>query len=1137
MLKYLLPLGLLAIIIYACAREATPPKYATEIVTVDPEGAADHAAKIRAEASVEIADGLQLDLWAADSVVQDPIALSVAPDGRVFYTSAKRQQHSEFDIRGHRDWMTASLRFQTVEDRRKFLRETFAAGSEQSEAHLKDLNEDGQLDWRDLTVEKEQVWFVTDRNGDGTADRTQRFLVDFGQEITDVANGIEFHDGEVYIGVGPDLWRAKDTDGDGTAEVTESLSHGYVVHVGFGGHGMSGVKVGPEGRIWWGVGDVGMNVLDRDGKRWKYPNRGVVVRSEPDGSNFEVFAAGVRNTHEFAFDEYGNLITMDNDGDHSGERERLVYLIDGSDTGWRINWQFGKYTDPTNNAYKVWMDEKMHLPRNEDQAAYFLPPIQNYVNGPTGLVYNPGTALSPDYYDHFFVAEFRGSPGNSPLHAFTMEPDGAGFKLGKSEALVKGLLPTGIDFGPDGALYFGDWINGWNPKREGRIWKLDVGADAGAEMGLRQSTQELLQADFSTMPTGEVMDLLGHQDQRIRQKAQFMFADMEHDGFRLLRQVATDVEADQLARIHALWGMSQILRRGYERNQDNLFPFLADADPEIVAQAARLIGDLKLPGGEEALIGLLTNTSPRVRFFAMEALGRLKVKAAVPAILDLVRANDGRDTWLRHGAMVALGRIGDAAVMEQLANDPSKEVRLTAIVALRRMASPAIAAFLDDADEYVVAEAARAINDDFSIPDALAALAAVLDREGLSSEPLLRRTINANLRVGDAAAAQRLVAYAQRKAAPTNMRAEAIAALSNWMAPSYFDRVDGRYREPGNRDQTAAGKIFADAGPGLMTTGPEAVRIAALHAAGPFGTDHEVLAGIFRNPSSSAVCIAALMALDQVGAPGLDEFLRSAMQDRDPTVRASALSLLPESKVAASDATELYADIIANGSTVEAQAALTGLGQLDDPTAEALLVKLFDQFQDGGLAPALQLDLIEAIENRDSSALTAELTAYEASLLEDEHDLGLFSTALAGGDAGEGRGVFYWNSSGQCTRCHAVFEYGGNVGPNLQGIGSRLTPEEILTSIVRPSAALAQGHETVLVTLGDGSTLSGIVLERTPEYLKVKTGKTDSRTIPTADIAEAETLPSSMPSAEGKLTRREIRDLVAFLVTQRGEAH
>ena len=41
---------------------------------------------------------------------------------------------------------------------------------------------------------------------------------------------------------------------------------GIAVHIGFGAHGMSGVTKGPDGRIWWGIGDIGMNVIDKEGK-------------------------------------------------------------------------------------------------------------------------------------------------------------------------------------------------------------------------------------------------------------------------------------------------------------------------------------------------------------------------------------------------------------------------------------------------------------------------------------------------------------------------------------------------------------------------------------------------------------------------------------------------------------------------------------------------------------------------------------------------------------------------------------------------------------------------------------------------------------------------------------------------------
>ncbi|MFT4749752.1 MAG: putative heme-binding domain-containing protein [Neolewinella sp.] len=1110
-------------------------KYEAKSITLNSEVAATQAAKIRKEANVEVIDDLELSLWAADSIVQDPIAISVAPDGRIFYTRATRQTSSEFDIRGHMNWTVASMSFETVEDRRAFLRKTFEAGSKESEAHLKDLNKDGVRDWRDLAVEKENVWFVSDKTGDGVADYTQRYLEDFGEEITDVANGIEYHNGDVYIAVGPDLWKTTDKNKDGIADGTESLAHGFAVHVGFSGHGMSGVTVGPQGRIWWGIGDIGSNVTDQDGKNWKNPNRGVVVRCDPDGSNYEVFAHGVRNTHEFAFDQFGNLISVDNDGDHAGERERLVYLIDGSDTGWRINWQFGKYTDDKNNRYKVWIDEKMGVARNEEQAAYFLPAIQNFVNGPTGLVYNPGTALSPKYYDHFFVAEFRGSPTNSPVHSFSMEPDGAGFSLGNHDTIVKGLLPTGLDFGPEGALYFGDWINGWGTKNEGRIWKLDVGADAGAEMELRSKVKGLLAADFSDNDEQSLTELLGHQDQRVRFKVQFELAERGADGFAALQNIAA-ASKEQLARIHAIWGMSMMMRRGHDGGTA-FATLLLDADQEIIAQSAKMVGDLKQVGNAEALLGLLGHPSPRVRFFAMEALGRTAEKSAVQPIIAMLREDEGKDSWLRHGGMVALGRIGDAVAMRDLAADPSRNVRLLGVVALRRMESPEVKAFLQDQDEYVVAEAARAINDDYTIPGAMWPLASTLNARAWTSEPLIRRAINAAVNVGNDRAADELIAYINTSANPAAMRAEALAALGTWADPSVFDRVDGRYRGIRKKSADYVTNKLGGIIPNLLAQGNAEVRKAAIRATANLDlkvvTDQ--LATMMSRDRDPDVRAESLIALDKLHAPGLEKLLRSALKDGDDQVRRRALELLPASTIEPAAAALLYRDIITSGTVGEAQSALAGLAKLPGSEGETLLGELIGQMASGKLPAVVHLDLVEAVEaHGGNEGLQSKLSAYETELLKTD-DLGLMSTALIGGDKRAGYRVFYWNSTAQCTRCHAVFELGGNVGPNLHGVGKRLSARELLTSVIRPSAALALGHETVLVTLNNEEMLSGVVVSRTPEYLEVKTGKTETKKISRADIAEEETLPSSMPSVEDKISRREIRDLVAFLAGLKGE--
>ena len=76
--------------------------------------------------SAQVAEGLELKPWAFDSLAPDPIALSVDQQGRVYLSATNRRRSGEIDIRGHRDWMTASIALQSVEDRRRFLHDTLA---------------------------------------------------------------------------------------------------------------------------------------------------------------------------------------------------------------------------------------------------------------------------------------------------------------------------------------------------------------------------------------------------------------------------------------------------------------------------------------------------------------------------------------------------------------------------------------------------------------------------------------------------------------------------------------------------------------------------------------------------------------------------------------------------------------------------------------------------------------------------------------------------------------------------------------------------------------------------------------------------------------------------------------------------
>ncbi|HTK68867.1 MAG TPA: heme-binding protein, partial [Candidatus Eisenbacteria bacterium] len=434
----------------------------------------------RDSVSVRLAPGLGLDPWAPEGLVADPIGIAFDETGRMFVTSTARTGRDEVDIRAHSDWMVPSITFKDIEDKRAFYTRVLAPENSARNQWLKDWNGDGSSDWRDLTFHKERLYRLEDTNGDGIADFSQKILEDFNDLVSDVAHGVLAYGNDLYLTVSPDIWRLRETNGDGVVDTKESLAHGSGVHIGFGGHGLSGPIIGPDGRLYWKQGDLGINITTREGRHLANANSGVILRANPDGSEAEIFASGLRNPEEFAFDEYGNLISPDNDGDHPGEVERLLYIVDGMDSGWRINWQFGKYVDPDNNTYKVWMDENMFKPRWAGQAAYITPPIASWHAGPAGFDYNPGTALDDAWRGYFFGSVFTGTPSGSSIQGFTLAPQGAGFRLADDKTVMKGLQITGLKFGPDGALYAADWIEGWDPKEKGRIWKIDLAGNANS---------------------------------------------------------------------------------------------------------------------------------------------------------------------------------------------------------------------------------------------------------------------------------------------------------------------------------------------------------------------------------------------------------------------------------------------------------------------------------------------------------------------------------------------------------------------------------------------------------------------------------------------------------------------------------
>ncbi len=278
---------------------------------------------------------LEFRKWSGDINVPDPVGLSLDNQGRVYVTQTKRRKIQDLDIREHRSWIPNDVGLRTIEDKRAFFKQVLAIGGDQAvqSQQVGDWNQDGQHDWRDLTVVSEVIYRLVDTDDDQTADEISVFADNFKTEVTGIAAGVLAYDGEVFATVAPDLWKLIDHNGDGRADSQVSIAHGFGLHIAYGGHDMHGPTVGPDGRIYWSIGDKGINVTTADGQTFAFPDQGGVMRCNPDGSDFEVFAHGLRNVQEVAFDQYGNMFGVDNDSDQPGEKERFVYIVDGMDAG------------------------------------------------------------------------------------------------------------------------------------------------------------------------------------------------------------------------------------------------------------------------------------------------------------------------------------------------------------------------------------------------------------------------------------------------------------------------------------------------------------------------------------------------------------------------------------------------------------------------------------------------------------------------------------------------------------------------------------------------------------------------------------------------------------------------------------
>ncbi|MGH7958335.1 MAG: DUF7133 domain-containing protein [Opitutaceae bacterium] len=1064
---------------------------------------------------MKLPEGLDIKLWAAEPMLANPVAFNFDEKGRIFVAETYRYRSSVLDIRDYMWVLEDDLASRTIGDRTKLIRNKFGLEGE-----------------KELSIEGEVVRLLEDSNHDGVADKSYVYADGFNSALDGIASGVLARRGKVWFTNIPSVWQFT---GDTKARTRTEISRGYGVRFNYTGHDLHGLAWGPDGKLYFSNGDRGATVKTKEGGTISVPDMGAVFRCNPDGTQMELFAWGLRNPQSLVFTENGDLLTGDNDCDN-GDEERLVHVVEGGDSGWRIGYQFA----PLEKA-GPWNTERLWHQRHEGQASYLLPPIANIEDGPSGIDYYPGTGLNPSYAGSLFITHFKGAITRSGIFSYNLKPKGASYEIADAKPFLSSALPTDVKFGPDGRLYLSDWADGWPKSKRGRIYAIFDPKHASDP--LIKETQQLIGSEWTKKSPGELAKLLGHADWRVRLEAQFTLAERGKASIPTFADVATKTASPAYARRHAIWGLGQLAAK----NKEALAPvrtLLRDSDSEVRAQALKVLGDGRRAADARALIAGLEDGSNRVKFFAAQGLGKLKHAAAAPELFAALKANNNQDAYLRHALVGALVGGNNRAALTKAITDESPAVRLGVLLALRRFKSPEVAKFLSDQDSYIVREAAIAINDE-PINAALPALAALLNNGTaapspriVSDEPILFRAINAGFRLGQPEHAAALARFAVREDAPAKLRAEAIAQLALWPKPPQRDRIVGVYRPHTvkTRDRDIAVNALQPILPMLLATqSPSIVQTAALTALQDLeiaGATDALFAAVQNGELPGATRAAALNALNKIKDPRLAEAVKFAGESSSSTLRLAALPIA--ARISPGTAAPVLASLVTKGTAAEQKAGLRALTFLKHPSADTLLAQQLRELAGGKVTPAVQLELLNAAtaRGRENPEIKELLAQREAALAASNDPLGPYRVALAGGDKMRGERIFRNQPTLACIRCHRAGADGGDAGPNLADIGVRYNREYLLESIIKPNAIIAPGFDTIVVTLKSGGAAAGIVASETADTLTLRNADNKLVEVKKSDIVKREGAPSGMPEVYGALlTKTQLRDMVEYMAS------
>jgi len=905
------------------------------------------------------------------------------------------------------------------------------------------------------------IRLLEDRDGDGRADHSSLFA----QNLS-FPTSVAAWNGGVLVLAPPEILFLQDTDLDGVADRREVVLSGLVL--GVTDSNANGLRWALDNWIHAVNGGNGGSVQSPRFQNPPVELRDRDFRFRPDSGAIEL-TSHTGGGFGLVFDDWGRSFTPHN-VNHLQQRvaDADVFLrargLPPIETTHSIS-------DHGDMARIFAISTAVTRPNHPEQAGYFSS------SGSMGYLGHRG--WPEDLPGSLFVCDVVGNL----VHRDVLSPDGPilkGSRAPQEQTLEffasrdHRFRPTGVELGPDGALYLLDMQRDviehpdYIPKKMLETLDLRAGENRGRIYRIAPRHWPRTRELPGRVPAADRVALLASPNQWTRLTAQRLIVTRQ-DRATVPALESLAASLDPIARLHALWTLHGL----NALTEPVLVSALNSEKPELRANALQL-GAERFPNSKpmrDAMVRHVTEDNAFVRFTALLALASLPEPSPLSPVLETFW-RDRSMPWMRRAALATLRDGQELLVAPALLEQ----------TAIRSDAEPAAATAFRELANLIGAKPASSDGSRLTTP-----LLAVLNPAA----------VNASLQI---AFLEGLQEGLERAGHHPTLPDPAVQALRSVMQTDNLQLLAAAWqiarhsRIPDSSVQqqaleTALRTARTPSAP--LARRLDSVRLldlANLSEAAP------VLVSLLAAREPIAIQQAALERLRRHREPAIGKGLVQAWSSLSPSLRAPVVNLLVYRPT--------FHEALLDG--LESGAVQVGELNLDLEHRRMLLRRA---------APDIRARSAKFTSDEEYSNRKSTVDDWLARL-------------PATGDPSRGRPHF----ERVCAQCHRVSEIGFRVGPDLTGMHHR-SVEDLLSNILDPNMAMNPAYVAFTAELDDGESETGIPIAESTEAVTLIQAGERRVTLPRNRLKRFQSDGKSlMPDGlEAGLSAADLRDLIAFL--------